>query len=57
MTPAPQKPNPLLTKDCDYPVLPTDNPTYRDVVVLAEQRGQALTECNSRLQTLRDSYE
>jgi len=56
-TPAPQKPNPLLTQDCEYPVLSTDTPTYRDVVVLAEQRGQALTECNTRLQTLRDSYE
>jgi hypothetical protein len=37
--------------------LSTDTPTYRDVVVLAEQRGQALTERNTRLQTLRDSYE
>ena len=47
------KPNPLLTMDCDHPQLQTDQPTYRDVVRLAEQRGEALEECTARMRALR----
>jgi hypothetical protein len=40
-----------LTLDCEYPVLETD--TYRALLVLAEQRGEALQECTSRLRAIR----
>ncbi len=48
------KPNPLLTMDCDRPELQTEHPTYRDVVRLADQRGEALKECTARMRVLRD---
>jgi hypothetical protein len=40
--------------DCEYPVLQTRYPTYRDVVLLADQRGEALKECTARMRALRD---
>jgi hypothetical protein len=55
-TPTALKPNPLLTRDCEYPVLDGDNATYRDIVLLAEKRGMALKECTDRMRTLRESY-
>ena len=47
----PVKPSPVLTQDCDYPVL--EGETYRDAVLLAERRGQALRECTARMRALR----
>lgn len=46
------KPSAFLTADCAYPVLEGD--TYRDVVILAERRGEALLSCTERLRALRD---
>jgi len=45
------KPSPLLTQDCDYPVL--EGKTYRDVVKLADKRGESLKECTARMKALR----
>ncbi|MEE8387927.1 MAG: hypothetical protein V3R65_05070 [Acidiferrobacterales bacterium] len=52
-TPTVAVPNPLLTMDCDYPVLQNQQPTYRDVVHLAEKRGEALKECTDRMRAMR----
>lgn len=40
-----------LTQDCPIPVL--EGETYRDAIVLAERRAQALQECSARMRALR----
>ena len=48
----PIKPNPSLTRDCDYPVL--DGETYRDALILVERRGDSLKECSGRMRAIRE---
>ena len=46
-----QKPNPLLTRDCDNPTL--KGVTYRDALILSIEQAKAIEECNGRLKILR----
>ncbi len=47
----PVRPNPALTRDCDYPTL--DGETWRDLAQAYERRGEALRECTARLRAIR----
>lgn len=50
---APAKNPKHLTTDCDNPTLEKKSPTYRDAVMLADKRGQALKSCTARMKALR----
>ena len=45
--------DPRLTVPCYKPEITGD--TYRDVVVLAIQRGDSIDECNARLEVIRST--
>lgn len=49
---APAKNPKHLTAPCDYPALKKKAPTYRDAVMLADKRGQALKSCTARMKAL-----
>ena len=42
----------VLLQKCDKPML--EGKTYRDAVVLAVKRGQAIDECNLRIDKIRE---
>jgi hypothetical protein len=48
----PAKPNPALTRDCDYPVI--EGETWRDLAQAYERRGEALRECSARMRAIRN---
>jgi hypothetical protein len=45
------RPNPALTRDCEYPTLEGD--TWRDLAQAYERRGEALKECSARMRAIR----
>lgn len=47
----PVRPNPALTRDCEYPTLEGD--TWRDLAQAYERRGEALKECSARMRAIR----
>lgn len=47
----PVRPNPALTRDCEYPTL--DGETWRDLAQAYERRGEALRECTARMRAIR----
>jgi predicted secreted Zn-dependent protease len=47
----PVRPNPALTRDCEYPTL--DGDTWRDLAQAYERRGEALKECSARMRAIR----
>jgi len=49
--------NPALVRDCDNPQLPTENVVWRDIAVLAIERGEALEECTSRMRAIREAAD